>query len=109
MVIKQKKMTKKSTVPKRAEKKKVGRPKTTTKVAKDTTEAGTLPGEKRATFIVKAEQLEKVKAMAYWGRVNIKDVMDAALEKYIAAWEKKHGPVRTKPRSRKAGTRQQKA
>lgn len=86
---------KKSTAPKGAEvPRKRGRPTTVTKVAKDTTEEGTLPGEKRATFIVKEEQLEKLKAIAYWDRVKIKDVMDAALEKHIAAWEKKHGPVK---------------
>lgn len=71
-----------------------GRPKTSTKVPKDTTEEGTLPGEKRATFIVNESLLDKVKAVAYWDRVKIKDVLDAALEKHITAWEKKHGPVK---------------
>ena len=74
--------------------KKRGRPVTVTKVPKDTTEEGTLPGEKRATFIVKEELLEKMKAVAYWDRVKIKEVLDAALEKHVAAWEKKHGPVK---------------
>jgi hypothetical protein len=85
---------KKSTKAEVAAPKKRGRPTTVTKVPKDTTEEGTLPGEKRATFIVKEEQLEKLKAIAYWDRVKIKNVMDAALEKHIAAWEKKHGPVK---------------
>ena len=42
-----------------AERRKPGRPRTSTKVARDTTEEGTLPGEKRATFIVKEEQLRR--------------------------------------------------
>lgn len=74
--------------------KKKGRPRTSTKVPKDTTEEGTLPGEKRATFIVKEEQLEKLKAVAYWERVKIKDVLTSALEKYLEAYEKKNGPVK---------------
>lgn len=74
--------------------KKPGRIKTSTKVPKDTTEEGTLPGEKRATFIVKEEQLEKLKAVAYWERVKIKDVLTSALEKYLEAYEKKNGPVK---------------
>ena len=61
---------------------------------KDTTEEGTLDGEKRATFIVKEDQLEKLKAVAYWERSKIKDVMSAALEKYLEAYEKKNGPVK---------------
>ena len=76
------------------QRKKPGRPSTSTKVAKDTTEEGTLPGEKRATFIVKEDQLEKLKAVAYWERSKIKDVMSAALEKYLEAYEKKNGPVK---------------
>jgi hypothetical protein len=71
-----------------------GRPKTSTKVPKDTTEEGTLPGEKRATFIVKEELLDKVKNIAYWDRVKIKNVLEEALQKHISTWEKKHGPVK---------------
>jgi len=71
-----------------------GRPKTSSKILKDTTEEGTRPGEKRATFIVREDLLEKVKAIAYWDRVKIKDVMDAAMEKHIQTYEKKHGKVK---------------
>ena len=72
--------TKKKSTTAKAEvvqKKKPGRPRTSTKVPKDTTEEGTKEGEKRATFIVREDLLEKVKAIAYWDRVKIKDVMDA--------------------------------
>jgi hypothetical protein len=81
-------------VPEEWNRKKPGRPRTSTKVPKDTTEEGTLPGEKRATFIVKEEQLEKLKAVAYWDRSKIKDVITAALEKYLDAYEKKNGPIK---------------
>ena len=76
------------------EKRKAGRPRTSTKIPKDTTEEGTKEGEKRATFIVREDLLEKVKAIAYWDRVKIKDVMDAAMDKHIQAYEKKHGTVK---------------
>ena len=76
------------------EKRKAGRPKTSRKIPKDTTEEGTKEGEKRATFIVREDLLEKVKAIAYWDRVKIKDVMDAALEKHIQTYEKKNGTVK---------------
>ena len=81
-------------VPDEWNRKKPGRPRTSTKVPKDTTEEGTLPGEKRATFIVKEEQLEKLKAVAYWDRSKIKDVITSALEKYLDAYEKKNGPIK---------------
>jgi len=85
---------KKSTRAEVPEKRKAGRPKTSRKVPKDTTEEGTKEGEKRATFIVREDLLEKVKAIAYWDRVKIKDVMDAALEKHIHTYEKKNGTVK---------------
>ena len=43
---------------------------------------------------MKEEQLEKLKAVAYWERVKIKDVLTSALEKYLEAYEKKNGPVK---------------
>ena len=88
-----KKSTAKATTAKK-EKRGPGRPRTSTKVPKDTTEEGMKEGEKRATFIVREELLEKVKAIAYWDRVKIKEVLDAALDKHIQAYEKKHGTVK---------------
>ncbi len=54
-------------------------------------------GETRATFIVKEDTLEKIKAIAYWDRQNIKDVMQTAIENYITAYEQKQGIVRPIP------------
>ena len=37
----------------------------------------------RATFIVRRARLEKMKALAYWERQNLKQVLDLALESYL--------------------------
>ena len=37
----------------------------------------------RATFIVRRERLEKLKALAYWSRENLKRTLDRALESYL--------------------------
>jgi NRPS condensation-like uncharacterized protein len=60
-----------------------GRPKTNFKIPEKTSEAGTKEHETRATFIVDKDQLEKLKALAHWERSTIKDVLNAALEKYL--------------------------
>ena len=92
--------------------KKVGRPKTSTKVITqgNTPEDGTKEGERRATYIVKKEAIEKIEAIAYWESYNqtiknkqpttvmIKDVVGEALQEYILKWEKKNGPVQSKPK-----------
>ncbi|MDH4028956.1 MAG: response regulator [Nitrospirota bacterium] len=48
-----------------------------------TSEAGLQEGWTRATFIVKKGQLEKIKALAYWDRKKVKDVVSEALEAYL--------------------------
>jgi hypothetical protein len=58
---------------------------------------GLKAGETRATFIVKEDTLEKIKAIAYWDRQNIKDVMQTAIENYIKEYEQKQGVVRPVP------------
>lgn len=37
----------------------------------------------RATFIVRRDRLEKMKALAYWERENLKRTLDRALESYL--------------------------
>jgi hypothetical protein len=44
--------------------------------------------EVRATFIVNEKLLEKLKAIAYWERVKIKDVINNALEAAVKEYEK---------------------
>jgi hypothetical protein len=44
---------------------------------------GLRDGWTRATFILRRDYLEKIKAFAYWKRKNIKEVMDEALGLYL--------------------------
>ncbi|MDN3657962.1 hypothetical protein QWZ08_20075 [Ferruginibacter paludis] len=79
----------------------VGRPK---RKDKDNTKApsverGTIPGDKRKTYIVKTETADKVDAIAYWDRISIKDVVGEAFENHIDAWEKKNGPLKVPKKS----------
>jgi CheY-like chemotaxis protein len=46
-------------------------------------QAGLQQGWTRATFIVQTDLLEKIKALAYWERRSIKEVIDEALEIYL--------------------------
>lgn len=58
-------------------------------------------GWTRATFIIDKELHEKVKAYAYWQRVTVKEVVDAALTQYFTDKEvppMPHAPQ--KPRNR---------
>jgi hypothetical protein len=59
---------------------------------------GLKTGETRATFIVQEEDLEKIKAIAYWDRRNIKDVINAAFAAFIDAYEKKSGKIQAIPK-----------
>jgi hypothetical protein len=44
---------------------------------------GLQDGWTRATFILKKNHLEKLKALAYWERKTIKEVIDEALSSYL--------------------------
>lgn len=44
---------------------------------------GCREGERRATFIVQEELLERVKATAHWERRSIKDLINEAMESYL--------------------------
>jgi hypothetical protein len=48
-----------------------------------TTQRGLQDGWTRATFILRKHHLEKVKALAYWERKTIKEVVDEALGDYL--------------------------
>lgn len=80
------------------EKKGPGRPVTQLKEITKTSQEGTKEGETRATFIVKEELLDKVKAIAYWDRILFKDVINSALEDAINKHEKKNGPIKPIPK-----------
>ena len=49
-----------------------------------TTSKGLRPGWTRATFIVKEETVQQLKAVAYWDRKELKRVVEEALRGYLA-------------------------
>ncbi len=52
----------------------------------------------RATFVVNSNFLDSIKAIAYWDRLKIKDVINSALNDYILSYEKKNGKVKVPPK-----------
>ena len=48
-----------------------------------TTQQGLQDGWTRATFILRKHHLEDLKALAYWERKTIKEVIDEALDSYL--------------------------
>jgi len=80
------------------DKAKVGRPKTQFKEITKSSQEGTKENETRATFIINEELLDKLKAIAYWDRILIKDVMNTALEEAVTKYEKKNGAIKPIPK-----------
>jgi len=89
--------TKKGATAQEPQKRRVGRPVTQTKEITKSSQEGTKENETRATFIVNEELLDKLKAIAYWDRVLIKDVINNALEEAVAKHEKKAGKIKPIP------------
>lgn len=75
-----------------------GRPKTSTKEVTKTSQEGTKESETRATFIVREDLLETCKAIAYWDRVLIKDVIGSALQEYVEKYERETGKIKPVPK-----------
>lgn len=73
-------------------------PKAAKKEITKTSQIGTKEKETRATFIVNEDLLEKMKSLAYWDRVLIKDIVNTAFEEHIARHEKKNGEIRELPK-----------
>lgn len=80
------------------EKPKRGRPVTQIKEITKSSQEGTKENETRATFIINEELLDKLKAIAYWDRVLIKDVVNTALQETVAKYEKKNGDIKPIPK-----------
>lgn len=72
-------------------KSKAGRKRTNYRVPDTASERGTKPGETRFSGIVSKELLQKVKAIAYWQRVPIKQVLEEALTTHVQEYESKTG------------------
>lgn len=80
---------------------KVGRPKDLSKRKPEkSSQEGTKNNETRATFIVNEDLLEKVKALAYWEREQIKQTIDKALQGYVDKYEKKSGDIKPIPKNK---------
>ena len=84
---------------------KVGRPKTQTKEITKSSQEGTKENEVRATFIVNEEILEKLKAIAYWERELIKEVVNRALEDYVKLKNPKPRPEEVRLKDQGANQR----
>jgi len=80
------------------DKPKRGRPVTQTKEITKSSQEGTKENETRATFIINEDLLEKLKAIAYWDRILIKDVINSSLVETVARYEKKNGNVKPIPK-----------
>ena len=80
------------------DKPKRGRPVTSTREITKSSQEGTKENETRATFIINEELLEKLKAIAYWERSLIKDVINTALGEAVAKYEKKNGTIKAIPK-----------
>lgn len=80
------------------EKPKRGRPKTSTREITKSSQEGTRESETRATFILNEALLEKLKAIAYWDRILIKEVVNTALQETVAKYEKVNGEIKPIPK-----------
>jgi predicted ArsR family transcriptional regulator len=80
------------------EKPKRGRPQTVFKEITKSSQEGTKENETRATFIVGEELLDKLKAIAYWDRKLIKEVINSALQESVDRYEKKNGTINPIPK-----------
>jgi hypothetical protein len=76
---------------------KQGRPRTQFKQIDNESERGTLEGETRATFIIRKDQVDKIKKIAYWERLKMKDVLIQAIDNLIKSYELKNGIIQEIP------------
>lgn len=49
-----------------------------------------------ATYTYDKEQLEKIRNLAYWDRVNINEIIYEALSDYLTKYEKKNGEIKSR-------------
>jgi hypothetical protein len=80
------------------EKAKRGRPQTVFKEITKSSQEGTKENETRATFIVGEDLLEKLKAIAYWDRKLIKEVINKALQEAVDKYENENGVIKPIPK-----------
>lgn len=61
-------------------------------------EQGAKEGEARASFIVRKDQIEALRDIAYWERLKIKDVVIGALDDRIEKYKRKNGEIEPRPK-----------
>ena len=71
-----------------------GRPRTNFREITKSSQEGVRLNETRATFIIREDLLDKIKAIAYWDRLTIKQFMDSALSGSIESWEDANGSIK---------------
>ena len=75
-----------------------GRPRTNFREITKSSQEGVWLNETRATFILREDLLDKIKAIAYWDRLTIKQFMDSALSGAIESWEDANGSIKPIPK-----------
>lgn len=75
------------------EKRPVGRPRIHKHRTTSTSQEGLRPGLTRMTFIVSEENQEKLKYISYFEKMTIRQILDEAIDDYIAKYESEAGPI----------------
>lgn len=73
-----------------------GRPKTRLHNPERTAAKQTKEGEEKYIIIGKTELISKMKDIAYWDRLAIKEVFEEAMIDRVKKYEKKNGPLKRK-------------
>jgi hypothetical protein len=74
-----------------------GRPKTKLVEPVRAAAKGTKEGEERYIILAKTELVGKMKDIAYWDRMPIKEVFEEAMVDRVKKYEKKSGPLKPQP------------
>lgn len=80
-----------------ATKKGPGRPKTRFHLPPKAAAKRTKDGEERYIVILKSDLIERVKDLAYWDRLHIKEVFEEALNDRILKFENNYGELKKRP------------
>jgi hypothetical protein len=51
------------------------------------------------TIVADEDMMHKIRSIAYWERLKIKDVMQLMFKAYLDKYEAKHGPVKPMPKA----------
>lgn len=73
-----------------------GRPKTRLHDPERAAAKGTKEGEEKYIIIGKTVLIDKMKDIAYWDRLAIKEVFEEAMVDRVKKYEKKRGPLKSR-------------